>query len=101
MRNESSGIVVLSWVGAKVLDCLITGHRSADTQWTALPLPPLWLLLAAGHLSKPLQKPVCKVPPTPSTFQWSTRNGTQMEDVATDFVGKSRHSIKNILLKFI
>ena len=63
MRNESSGIEVFSWVGANVLDCLITGHRSADTQWTALPLPPLWLLVAAGTLANPCKSQSAKCLP--------------------------------------
>ena len=39
-KIESSGIVNFGWVGAKVLDCLITEQRSADTQWTGCPTLP-------------------------------------------------------------
>ena len=35
---------IVGWLGAKVFDFLITGHRSADTQWTAMPVPPLYNL---------------------------------------------------------
>ena len=60
MRNESSGIVVSSWVGAKVLDCLITGGTEVQTPngWACPSLP-----CGNWQLSKACkQKPVCWEP---------------------------------------
>ena len=67
-KIESSGIVNFGWVGAKVLDCLITEQRSADTQWTGCPTLPCGNqpTLLSKSKSKSKSQSANWHPPTPS-----------------------------------
>ena len=67
-KIESSGIVNFGWVGAKVLDCLITEQRSADTQWTGCPTLPCGKqpTLLSKSKSKSKSQSANWHPPTPS-----------------------------------